>query len=373
MIFETIRFYHDLMKASFSNFAENKNNWVKTFSELNVSKWLRWGYAIIIGIALNFILDIIFSLIYSQYQLFQPLNHYINSVVVTFVVIEALLFVNKKLNIKYPWEKKHIYRFLIQLLFAIIISNVIVFATRIPLLLLSESTEFIQFYDEFILAFYISVLCLIYSIVNLTVFLVGKWQKSMAELERFKKENAEYKFELLRSQLNPHFLFNSLSTLSSLVYKNQDKAGLFIRELADVYRYILENRDKDIVTLEKEIQFAQSYIQLNKLRFEDNLLIKNDIATNIKNSKIAPLTIQLLLENAIKHNIISKSKPLNISISINNGYLTVKNNKQLKRTREYSSNMGLKNITNRYSFLSNKPVEIIDNNKEFIVKIPLLY
>lgn len=345
---------------------------MKTYNELNVSKWVRWGYAIILGIALNFFIDVIFSLIYSQYQLFQPLIHYLNSIVVTFIIAEALWLLNKKLNVIFPWERKLIIRFLIQLVFTIIVSNVIFFAIRIPFLLLSTSNEFIQIYDELILTLYITILCVIYNIINTTVFLVAKWQKSMAELERFKKENAEYKFELLRSQLNPHFLFNSLSTLSALVYKNQDKAGLFIRELSDVYRYILENRDKDIVTLEKEIQFAQSYIQLNKLRFEDNLFIKNNIVTNTKNSKIAPLTIQLLLENCIKHNIISKNKPLNISININNDYLTVKNNKQLKRTHEYSSKMGLKNITSRYSFLTNKPVEIIDNNKEFIVKIPLL-
>ena len=346
---------------------------MKTISELNISRWLRWGYAIILGITLNFILDVIFSLVYSQYRLFQPITNYINAILLTFIVGEALFFVNKKLNKSRPWETKPVSRFVTQLFSSILITNIIVFVIRIPMLFITYVDGFIQLYNEFIIIGFLSSVSIFYTIIDMLIFLVRKWQSNMAELERFKKENTEYKFELLRSQLNPHFLFNSLSTLSSLVYENQEKAGSFIRELSDVYRYILENRDKDVVTLQKEMSFAGSYIRLNKLRFDENISI-NTAETNsdINKKKIAPLTIQLLLENAIKHNVISKKKPLKVDITFENSYIIVKNKKQLKRNREYSSNMGLKNINNRYSFLTESPVEVIDNNDEFVVKIPLI-
>ena len=113
-------------------------------------------------------------------------------------------------------------------------------------------------------------------------FLLNKWLFSLAELENFKKENAEIRFESLRSQLNPHFLFNSLNTLSSLIYENQKNAELFIRELSDVYRYILENSDKELVPLSKELDFAQSYIHLIQLRFDKNLIVITDLKIDNK-------------------------------------------------------------------------------------------
>jgi LytS/YehU family sensor histidine kinase len=235
-----------------------------------------------------------------------------------------------------------------------------------------DDIYYISLLDEMILVGLILFSILIFTIVDLSIFLLRKWRFSLAELERFKKENAEFRFESLRSQVNPHFLFNSLNTLSSLVYEDQAKAEQFIRELSDVYRYILENRENEVIRLDKELAVAQSYIYLNRIRFGNNLQVKIDIPESSKSLLIAPFTLQLLIENSIKHNVISTKKPLSIMIGQEDNYLVVKNNMQKKEVKEYSSAMGLKNINSRYGFLTDRKVEINENENEFIVKIPLI-
>jgi len=251
---------------------------------------------------------------------------------------------------------------------AIIISESVRWGNK----LLSGPVNFVSLQDESIFITYIFIIVLIITITDLSVFLLNKWRFSLGELERFKKENAEIRFESLRSQLNPHFLFNSLNTLSSLIYENQKNAELFIRELSDVYRYILENRERELVPLSKELDFAQSYIHLIQLRFDKNLIVETDLKINNEKYNIAPLTLQLLIENAIKHNIISKKHPLKINIYIEDDTLIVKNEIQLKQTKEYSSEMGLKNIQSRYDYLTTRKVEVYENSDEFIVKVPLI-
>ena len=204
------------------------------------------------------------------------------------------------------------------------------------------------------------------------MFLLEKWRFSLAELERFKKENAEFQFESLRAQVNPHFLFNSLNTLSSLIYQDQQKAESFVRELSDVYRYILENKDRELVTLKKELEILNSYIYLILLRFEQNLSVIIDVRNSLDNILIAPLSLQMLVENATKHNIISKKKPLNVKIYTEDDYIVVSNNLQKKEIKNYSSKLGLANIKSRYGFLTDKRVEIVENSDEFLVKVPLI-
>ncbi len=204
------------------------------------------------------------------------------------------------------------------------------------------------------------------------MFLLEKWRFSLAELERFKKENAEFRFEFLQAQVNPHFLFNSLNTLSSLVYENKEKAASFIRELSDVYRYILENRDREVITVEKELEMLKSYIFLIQLRFEQNLTVTVDISSDNYKFLIAPLTLQMLVENATKHNVISKKKPLNIRIFTDDNFIMVTNNLQIKELKKYSSKMGLKNIKNRYGYLTDRKLEVIEQADEYIVKVPLI-
>ena len=341
-------------------------------NQITVNVWLRRSYGFFLGIIFNFILDVIFSLVYTNYSLFQPLTHYIFSISLTYIVFELIFRLNKRLDKKYDWDNKPYQRFFSHLSINSIIAIILVEGLRWGINILLGSFYYISLQDELIIIVFILIIVLVITIIELSIFLLNNWRFSLAELERFKKENAEIRFESLRSQLNPHFLFNSLNTLSSLIYENQENASLFIRELSDVYRYILENKDKELIPLSKELEFSTSYIHLIRLRFDENLKVITNLKNNNDKYRIAPLTLQLLIENAVKHNIISKKLPLHIDILIEDEMLIVKNKLQTKESKEYSSAMGLKNIISRYDFLTDRKVEISKNTKEFIVKIPLI-
>jgi len=192
------------------------------------------------------------------------------------------------------------------------------------------------------------------------------------QLFGLQEENIISQFETLKSQVNPHFLFNSLNVLSSLIFIDQNKAGKFVRQLSKVYRYVLEHKDRDKITLKDELPFIESYVYLLKTRFDKNLMVDIKIEKDNYQHKIAPMVIQLLVENAIKHNIISSQKPLSIKIFIENEYLIISNNLQLKSSREISSKTGLDNIRKRYEYLTNTKVLIEDTPEFFKVEIPLL-
>ena len=182
-------------------------------------------------------------------------------------------------------------------------------------------------------------------------------------------------YEALKNQVNPHFLFNSLNVLTSLVESDTEKSVKFIKQLSEVYRYVLEQKDKELVTVETEMKFVESYIFLQKIRYNKNLFfIKDPEISGIgENLKIIPLSLQILVENAIKHNVISTEQPLTIEITFeNNEYLIIKNNLQKRSTVNGSGNIGLNNIRSRYEYLSDKEFEVIEDSVSFMVKIPLI-
>ena len=208
--------------------------------------------------------------------------------------------------------------------------------------------------------------------INAIVFFISQYKNAQLEAEKLKKQNAEARFEALRNQINPHFLFNSFNVLASLVHKDADTSSKFIEQLSNVYRYLLYNQKNKVVPLHDELRFIDSYIFLLKIRFADNLNIINDIDESLSSLYIAPATLQLLVENAIKHNIVSKADPLTIKLSSEREMVIVENNIQLKPVKEPSSQIGLKNISERYDYLCGKDAVTIEANSHFIVKIPLL-
>ncbi|RCS27162.1 histidine kinase [Polaribacter sp. WD7] len=181
------------------------------------------------------------------------------------------------------------------------------------------------------------------------------------------------KFESLKNQLDPHFLFNSLNVLTSLIGENPNQAEKFTTKLSKVYRYVLEQRNKDLVPIQEELKFARTYMQLLGMRFED--AIEFNIPDTIKDNelKMVPLSLQLLLENAVKHNVVSSSKPLVVSIYEENNHLIVENNINPKEAIGKSTKVGLQNIADRYGLITDKPVKIENNNTTFKVSLPLLY
>jgi sensor histidine kinase YesM len=189
--------------------------------------------------------------------------------------------------------------------------------------------------------------------------------------ERLKKEILISEYESLKKQINPHFLFNSLNVLTDLVHEEHEMAETFVTELSKAYRYILECEQESLVSLQTELRFIRSYIFLLKIRFEENLQISIEIPES-ENRLIAPLTLQLLVENAVKHNIISSAQPLKIDIFTIESYIIVSNNIQLRRDKEKSTGKGLKNIQSRYQYISGDDVQVIYSSKQFMVKIPLV-
>lgn len=203
-------------------------------------------------------------------------------------------------------------------------------------------------------------------------FLLTLRQKSI-DNERLKTEQIASQLSSLRDQVNPHFLFNSLNALSSLVYEDQKKAVKFIRKLSEVYRYVLDQNDKELVTVNDELSFMDSYFFLMDIRFGNNLQVDlNAISNEARNSLLPPMSLQLLVENAIKHNVVSDAKPLKIEIFDNeSGFLVVRNNANPKKSL-HSNGLGLKNLRQRYEFLSDRNMIINSTEKFFEVYLPLL-
>lgn len=190
---------------------------------------------------------------------------------------------------------------------------------------------------------------------------------------KLSSENMKIQYMQLKGQMNPHFLFNSLNTLVSLIYKDQDTAASYTRKLSDVYRYVLSNDLCELVTLENESVFIDNYLEILHMRFGCGLKVNKNIREEDFRKKLPPMSIQVLIENAVKHNVVSAASPLTIDISSDSRYLTVSNN---IKSRIGSSlpgmGIGLSNLKKRYLLLSDREIEVMNNEKQFVIKLPLL-
>ena len=212
---------------------------------------------------------------------------------------------------------------------------------------------------------------------GLTAFFMSKaflfeWRQAAVDAEKLRAEQFAGKYRILREQLNPHFLFNSLNVLSNIVYEDADRAADFIQQLSRFYRYVLEVQTEEVVPLEKEIDFGSRYLKLQQLRFGENLQVKWEGEVP-KGSMIPPLSLQLLFENAVKHNEISNEYPLEIKINIDQNFIWVENAIRKKLIEDGSSTgLGLEKIKERYRLLSEKEVEIFHNEKSYKVCLPII-
>ncbi len=205
------------------------------------------------------------------------------------------------------------------------------------------------------------------------VYFFEKWKRTIQLNESLKNQQIRTQFEVLQNQMSPHFLFNSLNTLTTLIAEDKQLAIDFTEKLSEVYRYILQNKEKELVSLKEELEFVNNYIFLLRIRYPENLKVHFQVHEEFLSRSIAPLTVQILVENAIKHNVISKMHPLQIDIYVDNGKsIVVKNNLQLKKTVEKSTKTGLANIKNRYAYLGTPTIDIIATAKNYMVAIPLL-
>ncbi|MDR0384662.1 MAG: histidine kinase [Prevotellaceae bacterium] len=203
------------------------------------------------------------------------------------------------------------------------------------------------------------------------VFFYTMWRQAIEREQTLREENLKSQYQTLKTQVNPHFLFNSLNTLSEIIYTDVRKADSYIQKLSAIYRHVLDNEKTDLIPLDKEIEFAGQYFDLQKARYENK--IQMDI--NFKNAdkfRIVPVSLQILVENALKHNAISEEKPLKIHIDIEDGYLSVSNNIQRKSTLNNLSGTGLSNLGERVKLITGKEIIINRENNRFTVKLPLV-
>ncbi len=221
--------------------------------------------------------------------------------------------------------------------------------------------------------FYWSVLIIT---LFISLFMHGReflmnYRDSIVEREELKRAGLASRFESLQNQVNPHFLFNSLNVLSNLVYKDADLSARFIHQLSQVYRYVLECRDQEVVPLSRELKMLDAYLFLLEIRFGKQLNVTVDLVPS-NEDQIAPLSLQMLVENAVKHNVVSKRYPLDIKIFAQNGCIHVVNDLQPKQQEHDSLGVGLQNIKERYRFLSNKEV-VVEKRKDFFsVQLPII-
>ena len=218
---------------------------------------------------------------------------------------------------------------------------------------------------------YTLLISLFISLVFTAVGFFKAWRVSVLREAELNAQMMAYKYESLRNQINPHFLFNSFNVLSDLVYDDQAQAVKFIRQLSDLFRYVLDSRDKELVSLGEELTFLDAYIYLLKTRFGDKLDLKISLTADAA-VMVVPMTLQLLLENAVKHNELSDSYPLTVEIRRAGDYMEVENTLRPKNVGEDSKNTGLKNIMQQYSFFTDRLIEVCPNERTFLVRIPLI-
>jgi sensor histidine kinase YesM len=277
-------------------------------------------------------------------------------------------YVTDFVNTKISWLEQPVKRFIVGII------STVGYTAGIIFIMMVVYEELLGF--NFGRSFWPTIINTIVVTIIISLFLHSRafltnWKKLELDAVKLRNENLTSKYESLKSQLDPHFLFNSLNVLTNLVYHDADKSARFIKQLSEVYRDVLEVRNKELVSLEEELRFVESYLFLQQIRFGDKLNVDNKLEG--VEGLIPPLALQILVENAIKHNIISEDDPLKIRMFIQDNYVVVENNLQKKiRPTEASTGIGLDNISKRYEFLSNQKIVIEETAKSFTVKLPLL-
>ncbi|WP_083262581.1 sensor histidine kinase [Roseivirga sp. 4D4] len=281
-------------------------------------------------------------------------------------------FLTRRLDKKLPWlehgNKRFYWQLGIGILMSLLIINLSYFILKLGLT--SDPPNVTQVLSMNVYG----ILILLPTIsINFGIQFLSNWKTAQVNSETFQKETIRAELTTLKNHLDPHFLFNNLNILSSLISVDTELSQTYLEKFADVYRNILKSSKEELVTLNDELRFIASYLYLLEIRFEDTIQTFIDIDSKAHMKYLPPLTLQMLIENAIKHNVISEIRPLKIHISYQNGYVSVKNPLQEKRVEKRNSGKtGLTNIQKRYSYFTDKEVQVFKNPDNFIVKIPLI-
>lgn len=305
--------------------------------------------------------EMIFEFLVNSFLVF------IGLVVLGYPIIILLKYVNSR----FPWSTAWLKRTLIDVVLILLIAIVSAFIFSLIAkgnqgLSADWSAGFAKFFTFSFIA------CMTFILLVEAIVFFNERQMYLNKSEQLLRENLQTKFEVLKNQVNPHFLFNNLNVLSSLVYQDPKVADRFIIEFSKIYRYILDMQAKAMVSLESELNFLDSYTYLLKQRFKDGITVKKEISSSLLQKKILPLTLQLLMENVVKHNIISMEQPLTVYLKEEDDRLIFKNKITLRNQSEKLSGLGLNNIQERYELVSSRSVTIQKEDGFFKVSLPLL-
>ena len=349
-------------------------------SNLNRKLILVFIIASILPVIYFRIKELISGMFVSWWDFFESLlfNSLI-SILVTLIIAWVVLKILDILNQKMPWNDRILYRLLTEVS--------ITFPTALLMgFILGHITFYInpyhnQDYCEFIFSFLSISVIMNFVLVSISdwFYFFDRWKLSLIENERKLKENERLEkekvtaqYEVLKNQINPHFLFNSLNTLSSLIHTDPQKAESFVEEFAELYRYILDHNENDLVRLKDELEIVESYLFLQKERFGDGLVHKVKVEQlNIEEYFVFPLSIQTIVENAVKHNSCSEEKPLEIIITVGNETVMVTNQLQLKMYVPSSTGIGISNLINRYKKYNMTP-EFYKTKTHYFARLPLI-
>ncbi len=310
------------------------------------------------------------KLIFDQQLLIEVGYYFLYGVSLTAVNATFFEYFNKNI-VRNSFQK---YRFLIGVLGSVIVSLINIFALKFTMEVIFFKSSCHDFLNNQKLSNYvISILItLIVSLFFHALYFYKKNQDKKINQQKIIATTASAKFESLKNQIDPHFLFNSLNVLSSLIEENPANAQRFTTSLSKIYRYVLEQKDKELVTVNEELDFAKTYMSLLKMRFENSISFEIPDFFENSEAKVVPLCLQLLLENAVKHNIASDLQPLHIKIYIENDFLIIENNFQKKAVLQEGNGVGLQNIISRYAIISDRNIKIEENQLFFRVQVPIL-
>jgi two-component system, LytTR family, sensor kinase len=298
--------------------------------------------------------------------------HFLSVVVATvtsYIIWEGSKLIQAVIWYYFPWEQSIIKHLVYEIAGIFVLSSLMLIA---GILTYSRLVSAVNITAGVVLqnVFVSFLLALLFTAINEGEFLFAKWKESLIEQERLRQENLVAKVESLKKQLDPHFLFNSLSVLSGVVYKDPVLADNFITRLSQVYRYVLEYNGEKQVSVKKEIAFAEAYCFLLNVRFLNKIIL--DINIPDTEYSVLPMSVQLLVENAVKHNIISSGTPLLLKIYVSDNMLWVENNLHLKESGVESTGIGLKNLDARYRFVAGKSIIAENTSDLFRVGLPLI-
>ena len=297
---------------------------------------------------------------------------FISIILATIIIIEGNLRIDAWLSNKYSWatlpRKRVLTQFLLSLIYTLFSLYLLMFIIHI-----FKTGNYVALNPKMrqvlIPAIFVTIAFLA---IDIGYQFFKAWKQSLIEIEKYKTESINAQLQNLKNQLNPHFLFNNLSVLSSLVYQNKDKAVEFIAELSKVYRYVLDKKNTELTSLQEELEFSEHYIYLLKIRFGQNISFNISIDKAEKQKYLLPMCLQILIENTIQHNETSQAKPLNIRIFTENNCLVIQNPFQPRTDKAESSKTGLKNMEVRYQFFTDEKIQIIHTKRIFKVILPLI-